>query len=84
MQSKGVVRFFFIALTVVCLYQFALVIPTNNIESQARSYADQMSAKDPNVGWRTHYSEFLDSLSTETVFTIPLIKKFTYLDLKKS
>lgn len=84
MQSKGVVRFFFIALTIVCLYQFALVIPTNNIESQARSYADQMSASNPNVGWRTHYSEYLDSLSTEPVFTIPLIKKFTYADLKKS
>ncbi|MBL7780344.1 MAG: protein translocase subunit SecDF [Saprospiraceae bacterium] len=84
MQSKGVVRFFFIALTLVCLYQFALVIPTNNIESQARGYADQMLAKEPNVSWRTHYSEYLDSLSTETVFTIPLIKKFTYLDLKKS
>ncbi|MBK8427711.1 MAG: protein translocase subunit SecD [Lewinellaceae bacterium] len=84
MQSKGVVRFFFIALTVVCLYQFALVIPTNNIENQAKRYADQMSASEPNVGWRTHYSEYLDSLSTETVFSIPLIKKFTYADLKKS
>ncbi|MCC6282405.1 MAG: protein translocase subunit SecDF [Saprospiraceae bacterium] len=84
MQSKGVVRFFFIALSVVCLYQFALVIPTNNIEDQAKRYADQMSASEPNVGWRTHYSEFLDSLSTETVFSIPLIKKFTYTDLKKS
>lgn len=84
MQSKGVVRFFFIALTVVCLYQFALVIPTNNIESQARSYADQMSATKPATEWRTHYSNYLDSLSTETVFSIPLIKKFTYLDLKKS
>lgn len=84
MQSKGVVRFFFIALTVVCLYQFALVIPTNNIESQARSYADQMSASNSKVGWREHYSNYLDSLSTETVFSIPLIKKFTYLDLKKS
>jgi SecD/SecF fusion protein len=84
MQSKGVVRFFLIALTIVCLYQFALVIPTNNIESQARRYADDMSAKSPNVGWRTHYSEYLDSLSTETVFSIPLIKKFTYADLKKS
>ncbi len=84
MQSKGVVRFFFIALTVVCLYQFALVIPTNSIENQAKRYADQMSASEPNVGWRTHYSEYLDSLSTETVFSIPLIKKFTYADLKKS
>jgi SecD/SecF fusion protein len=84
MQSKGVVRFFLIALTIVCLYQYLLVIPTNGIESAARSYADQSSAKDPNTSWRTYYSEYLDSLSTETVFEIPLIKKFTYADLKKS
>ncbi len=84
MQSKGVVRFFLIALTIVCLYQYLLVIPTNGIESAARSYADQSSAKDPSNSWRTYYSEYLDSLSTETVFEIPLIKKFTYADLKKS
>jgi len=84
MQSKGVVRFFLIALTIVCLYQYLLVIPTNGIESAARSYADNSSAKDPSTSWRTYYSEYLDSLSTETVFEIPLIKKFTYADLKKS
>jgi SecD/SecF fusion protein len=84
MQSKGVVRFFLIALTIVCLYQFLLVIPTNNIEAAARSYADECSSKDANTSWRTCYSEYLDSLSSETVFEIPLIKKFTYADLKKS
>ncbi|MFM8489094.1 MAG: hypothetical protein ACKOCH_22405 [Bacteroidota bacterium] len=84
MQSKGVVRFFLIALTIVCLYQYLLVIPTNNIESDARQYADQCSSKDANASWRTCYSEYLDSLSSETVFEIPFIKKFTYLDLKKS
>jgi len=84
MQSKGVVRFFLIALTIVCLYQYLLVIPTNNIESAARQYADQCSSKDANASWRTCYSEYLDSLSSETVFEIPFIKKFTYLDLKKS
>lgn len=83
MQSKGVVRFFLIALTIVCLYQYLLVIPTNNIEAAARRHADECS-KAPNTSWRTCYSEYLDSLSTETVFEIPLIKKFTYADLKKS
>jgi SecD/SecF fusion protein len=84
MQSKGVVRFFLIALTIVCLYQYLLVFPTNNIESAARRYADESSAKNPATGWRTYYSEYLDSLSSETVFEIPLIKKFNYADLKKS
>jgi len=84
MQGKGVVRFFLIALTLVCLYQYSLIIPTNRIESNAKQYADEMVGKNPNSNWRTYYSGYLDSLSTETVFSIPLIKKFTYLDLKKS
>lgn len=84
MQSKGVVRFFLIALTIVCLYQYLLVIPTNNIEADARAYANDCSGKNPDLGWQSCYAQYLDSLSTETVFEIPLIKKFTYLDLKKS
>ena len=84
MQSKGVVRFFLIALTIVCLYQYLLVIPTNGIESDARAYADECSGKNPKLGWQGCYAQYLDSLSTETVFEIPLIKKFTYADLKKS
>ncbi|MBL7825254.1 MAG: hypothetical protein JNJ57_01395 [Saprospiraceae bacterium] len=84
MQSKGVVRFFLIALTIVCLYQYLLVIPTNSIEAAARRHADECAGKTPTSSWRTCYSEYLDSLSTETVFEIPLIKKFTYADLKKS
>ena len=84
MQSKGVVRFFLIALTIVCLYQYLLVIPTNNIESDARAYANDCSGKSPNLGWQKCYANYLDSISTETVFEIPLIKKFTYADLKKS
>ena len=84
MQLKGVVRFFLIAITIVCLYQFLLYIPTNSIENDAKQYADNMSAKNPETGWRSYYSQYLDSLSSETVFELPLIKKFTYQDLKKS
>ncbi len=84
MQSKGVVRFFLIALTVVCLYQYGLIIPTARIENNAARFANEQVAKNPNTSWRSYYSGYLDSLSTETVFEIPFIKKFTYADLKKS
>lgn len=84
MQSKGVVRFFLIALTIVCLYQYLLVIPTNSIESDARAYAEECAGKNPKLGKQACYAQYLDSISTETVFEIPLIKKFTYADLKKS
>ncbi|MEQ1746777.1 MAG: protein translocase subunit SecDF [Saprospiraceae bacterium] len=84
MQSKGVVRFFLIALTIVCLYQYLLVVPTVSVENAASRYASEQNTKNPKVSWRTHYSSYLDSLSSETVFSIPLIKDFTYSDLKKS
>ncbi|MBK9338238.1 MAG: protein translocase subunit SecDF [Lewinellaceae bacterium] len=84
MQSKGVIRFFLIALTVVCLYQYLLIIPTNSVENAASRYADDRHGQNPDISWRTYYSGYLDSLSSETVFDIPLIKKFTYADLKKS
>lgn len=83
MQSKGVVRFFLIALTVVCLYQFLLILPTNSVENAAARYADNCGTKN-TTEWRRCYASYLDSLSSEPVFTIPLIKKFTYTDLKKS
>lgn len=83
MQSKGVVRFFLIALTVVCLYQYLLILPTNSVENAAARYADNCGTKN-TTEWRRCYAGYLDSMSSETVFTIPLIKKFTYTDLKKS
>jgi SecD/SecF fusion protein len=83
MQSKGVVRFFLIALTLVCLYQYALIIPTSNVENAARRYADEKVKLNSKLNQRTLYSHYLDSISSETVFSIPLIKKFTYTDLKK-
>lgn len=83
MQSKGVVRFFLIALTAVCLYQYLLIIPTSSVESAAAKVADECGARQ-TAEWRRCYAARLDSLSSETVFTIPLIKKFTYTDLKKS
>ena len=36
------------------------------------------------IPYKTPYSKYLDSISTETVWEIPYIKKFTYQDLKQS
>ncbi|MCB0529770.1 MAG: protein translocase subunit SecDF, partial [Saprospiraceae bacterium] len=59
------------------------MIPTSGIENDAKRYADECS-KSPNASWQGCYASYLDSMSSETVFSIPLIKKFTYADLKKS
>jgi len=84
MQGKGIVRIFFILLTIVCVYQFMLVLPTNKIENDARRYATDMSARTTKASYQQLYAGYLDSLSSETVFSIPYIKKYTYADLKKS
>jgi SecD/SecF fusion protein len=90
MQGKGVVRFFLIALTVVCLLQYLLIWPTSNVESKAEQHAKESVEKNASrpdslkVTYNQAYSTYLDSISNETVFSIPLIKKYTYNDLKKS
>lgn len=84
MQGKGIVRFFLIALTLVCLLQYILIVPTNMVENKAKSFANDYAAKRQDKTWNEAYSYYLDSTSSETVFSLPLLKKFTYTDLKKS
>lgn len=84
MQGKGVVRFFLILLTLVCLYQFSLYFPTNSVESAAREYAEQKSTQDQNLTWRGHYAKYLDSLSDKKIWSLFYVKDYTYNDLKKS
>lgn len=84
MQFKGVVRFFLIAFSAVCLYQLMLMIPTNSVEKAADVYADQMAAKFPDSTRQSFYARYLDSMSTEKVFNVPGFKNYTYSELKKS
>ena len=89
MQGKGTIRFFLIVMAVVCLYQFLLVIPTNRVERAADEHADAVAAKfsgtdQENTERRSARLAYLDSMSSETIFSIPLLKNFTYEELKKS
>lgn len=88
MQSKGLVKFFLIALILVCGYQFLLTLPTSKIENAADDYAKEMTAKSPvNEQYelsKKYRANFLDSMSSETIFSIPLIKKFNYSELKRA
>ncbi len=88
MQSKGLVKFFLYALIAVCAYQFILTLPTNRVESAADSYAQGLAAAAPADQQyeltKKYRAAYLDSMSSETIFTIPLIKKFNYSELKKA
>ena len=88
MQGKGIIKFFLVALTVVCFIQFLYVLPTNRVENAADRYAESIASQKPEAERRTAFknarASYLDSMSSETVFKIPLIKSFTYQDLKNS
>ncbi len=87
MQGKGVVRFFLILMALVTLGQFLLIIPTRKVERNADEYARAASANEPedirNVVFKEKRIAYLDSLSSEPVFTVPLLKSYTYQDLKR-
>jgi SecD/SecF fusion protein len=82
MQSKGIVSFFVVLLTLACLLTYGSMWKTNSIEDDARSYANDYAAK--GKSWNELYSHYLDSMSQVKVWGVPFLKEFTYSELKKS
>ncbi len=89
MQGKALIKFFTILALLVVAYQFVLWFPTNGVENAATDYAAQGVA---NLEESTAKEErrdslrnaYLDSVSTETVFSIPVVgKTYNYQELKK-
>ncbi len=86
MQGKGLIRFFLVVMILVTAYQFLLVLPTMKVEGDAEAHADALSSNAPveqkeDVRKMARVA-YLDSMSTETVLSIPLLKDYTYQDLK--
>jgi len=71
MQGKGFVKLLLVILILLSLLQVAYIIPTNRVEKKADKIAQE------------HVSKYLDSMSSVTIFSIPLLSDFTYNDLKK-
>jgi SecD/SecF fusion protein len=88
MQGKGIIKFFLVALAVVSLIQFLYVLPTNKVENAADSYATSICGSESDPGnkacFKKERAAYLDSMSSEKVFSIPLLKSYTYQDLKNS
>ncbi|MEL7123723.1 MAG: protein translocase subunit SecDF, partial [Bacteroidota bacterium] len=86
MQGKGIVRFFLVLMTLVTLWQYFLTLPTNRVEKDADAFAEAASANVPEEQQRDVFkakrTAYLDSMSTEEVFSIPLIKSYNYQELK--
>jgi len=87
MQGKGIIKFFLVVMVLVCLVQVLYVFPTNRIEREAENYAQSLTTAmtdgpDKTTTYKMHRTSYLDSMSSEVVFSIPLLKEFTYQELK--
>lgn len=87
MQGKGIVKVFLVLMTVVCLAQFILILPTRKVERAADQYAMQVASGIENeaekqAAEKAARTAYLDSVSSEVVFRLPLLKDYTYSDLK--
>ncbi len=72
MQSKGAIKFFAIALALVCLFQLSFTFVTRSVEKKAAAYAKGDLKKE---------KVYLDSVATLPVYNL-LVKKYTYLECK--
>ncbi|MBC6995405.1 protein translocase subunit SecDF [Neolewinella lacunae] len=82
MQGKGIIKFFLVVMLLVTAYQYFFIIPTNAVEADAADYAQEESGQTEGEEFRMMRAYYLDSISNQEVFSIPLIKSFTYQDLK--
>lgn len=72
MQNKGVITFFAVLLTLVCIFYLSFTFATNRYYKQAKVYAAGDQAKE---------SQYLDSLATEKVWLGYTLKKSRTMEL---
>jgi SecD/SecF fusion protein len=88
MQGKGFIKLLLVLLILVSLLQSLYIFPTRKVENRAEAAAE-LAVRDMPDGIekiqlkREMISGYLDSMSSETVFSIPLLKDFSYDDLKQ-
>jgi len=87
MQGKGIVKFFLVVMILVTLIQYLFILPTNRVEKDAERYALSISSSiedeaEQNQAHTDAVRAYLDSMSSQTVFQIPLLKSYTYQELK--
>jgi SecD/SecF fusion protein len=85
---NGLVKFFLVALVIVCAIQYFFIFPANSVEKDAEAYAEAAKSgiEDEDEAYavfKAARTSYLDSVSSEEVFSIPLIKSYTYEELKR-
>ena len=88
MQGKGIVKFFLVVMTIVVVIQYLLILPTRRVEQKAERAGEAAAAlvsgdSESRMAHKMARTAYLDSMSTEEVFSVPLIKSYTYEELKR-
>ena len=87
MQGKGIIVLFLVLISLVCIWQYSILLPTRSIERNAEAYAaNKVANYEEGVAKKQAYKSarinYLDSTSSDVVLNIPMISKYTYQDLK--
>lgn len=91
MQLKGLVKFFTAALILISLYQLSFTMVARNVEKKAMAKAEKKARlEQPDATGKQledltdkYFEQITDSLQGETVMNVPLLKKYTYSDVKE-
>ena len=73
MQNKGAIRIFAILLALICVYQLMFTFKASQVEKAAKEYAK---------GDKKREQVYLDSMSSEVVYNLLWLKKYTFKEVK--
>lgn len=73
MQNKGAIRLFAILLGLICVYQLMFTFKASQVEKAAKVYAKGDKEKEV---------QYLDSMSSEVVYNLLGIRKYTFKEVK--
>jgi SecD/SecF fusion protein len=86
MQAKGIIKFFLVLLLFICAGQFIYYIPTSRVEREAvskgKAAAEAAAPENKVAAEKAARISYLDSMSSEKVWTVPLVGSYTYQELK--
>ncbi len=86
MQAKGIIKFFLVLLSLICAGQFIYYIPTSRVEREAENKAkiaaEAAAPENKAAAAKIARLSYLDSMSSEKIWTVPLVGSYTYQDLK--
>ena len=91
MQLKGLVKFFTAALILISLYQLSFTFIVRSVEKKMHLKAERAAKIDEPAATgkrldslaESHFQSISDSMQGETVFSVPLLKKYNLQEAKE-